>query len=345
MLRTVAIGAAVACVLLAATAVSAERPPVDFVLLADSSPTMARSAERWIQLFSKLGVDGVQIRAAEPGEKIGIETRGTPDSPSYHVTGELSGGTELVLPGGRFGLSDGDRLSKWIDELGRHGAAGVTEKKGAFGLLPRQTAEARDGLSAAVDFPTKGMTAADALTKIGAKLKYPLVIDPEIQRAIAADDPVRDELQGITAGTAIAALVRPVGAVLRPREASAGGLEYTITRAKAGAEAWPIGWPPEQAEGKVVPMLLESHNIEIRDIPISQVVGAIQGVFKIPFLLDHNAILKGRIDMQKKVSFPSRKAYYITVVRQLLSQADLRYSVRVDEAGKPLIWITTFKTH
>ena len=61
------------------------------------------------------------------------------------------------------------------------------------------------------------MATADALAKIGEKLKYPMIVDPEIQRAIAADDPVRDELQGITAGTAFA-LVRPVGAVLRPRK-------------------------------------------------------------------------------------------------------------------------------
>ncbi len=344
MHRAFVVAAVAASCLLSGRASAAERPTVDFVLLADSSPALARSAERWVQLFSKLGVDGVQIRGAQPGEKIGIENRGTPDAASYHVIGELSGGTDLILPGGRFGLADGDRLSKWISELGRQAAAGVTENKAAIGLLPEQTAKARDGLSPAVDFATKGLPAAEVLSKIGEKLKYPVVVDPEIQRAIAADDPVRDELQGISSGTALAALVRPVGAVLQPREAASGGLEYVMSRAKAGTEAWPIGWPADQAEGKVVPMLLEAHNIEIRDIPLSQVVTAIQAVFKVPFLWDHNSILKARIDIQKKVSFPSHKAYYVTVVRQLLAQGNLRYSVRVDEAGKPLIWITTFKT-
>ena len=66
--------------------------------------------------------------------------------------------------------------------------------------------------------------------------------------------------------------------------------------------------------------------------------------FKVPFLWDHNAIFKERIDLTKKVSFPNKRAYYVTVLRQLLSQDELKYSVRVDEAGKPLIWITTFKT-
>lgn len=328
----------------AASPAAAARPPVDFVILADSSPSTAHMAQRWVGMFSTLGVDGVQIRSARPGEKVGVETRGAADAPSYHVTGQLLGGTELVVPGGRFGLNDTQQLSKWLDELGKHGSSGVTEKKGAFGLLPKQTEQARGGLSAAVDFTTKGMPAAEALAKIGQLLKSPLTVDADIQQAIATDDPVRDELQGISAGTALAALCRPVGAVLRPRESSNGGLEYTLSRGKAGEEAWPIGWPSDQADGKIVPALLESHNIEISEVPLSQAVAALQARFKVPFLWDHNSILNQRIDVDKKVSIRNGKAYYVTVLRHLLSQDEMRFSVRVDEAGKPLIWITTFKS-
>ena len=72
---------------------------------------------------------------------------------------------------------------------------------------------------------------------------------------------------------------------------------------------------------------------------------AIEGRFKVPFLWDHNSILKQRVDAAKKASFPNKRAYYVTVLRQLLSEDELKYSVRVDDAGKPLIWITTFKTN
>ena len=89
------------------------------------------------------------------------------------------------------------------------------------------------GYRATVDFATKGMAAAEAFNKISRTLKYPLAIDPDIQQAIGADDPVRDELQGLSAGTALAALARPVGATLRPRETASGSLEYTLTKSKA----------------------------------------------------------------------------------------------------------------
>ena len=47
----------------AAPAASA-RPPIDLVMLADPSPEVAKSAQRWIAMFSSVGLDGVQIRAA-----------------------------------------------------------------------------------------------------------------------------------------------------------------------------------------------------------------------------------------------------------------------------------------
>ena len=72
------------------------RPPIDLVLLADPSPEVAKSAQRWIAMFSSVGLDGVQIRAARPGESVGIEARGTPDAPNYHVTGQLAGARRLA---------------------------------------------------------------------------------------------------------------------------------------------------------------------------------------------------------------------------------------------------------
>ena len=35
-------------------------------------------------------------------------------------------------------------------------------------------------------------------------------------KALAAEDPVRDELKGLTSGTALAAILRPAGLVLKP---------------------------------------------------------------------------------------------------------------------------------
>lgn len=319
------------------------KPQVEVVVLAEPSPSTATSARRWAQTFADLGV-GVQIRGPQPGEKLGIEVRGAGDAATYYVTGQLNANNELVLPGGRFASTDRDRLAKWLGDLGMNGPAGVTEKRAAFGLLPKQIAELRDDLARPVSFSTKKTPAADAVTKIAAGLKFSLTIDADAQQSLAADDPVRDELDGIASGTAIAAIARPAGCVLRPRQEASGALSYVLAKAAPGAEGWPIGWPAPQAEAKVLPQLVDSLNAEIRDVSLERAVDAIQSRLKVPFLWDYNALAKQRIDLSKNVTVPGKRAIYAVLLRQVLYQGQLKYSLRVDDSGKPLIWITTVKS-
>jgi hypothetical protein len=319
------------------------KPQVQVIVLAESSPSTASSSRRWAQTFADLGV-GVQVRGSQPGETIGIEVRGSGDSATYYVTGQLNANNELVLPGGRFAPGDRDRLAKWLGELGTNGPAGVTEKRSAFGLLPKQIADVRDDLAQPVSFSTKKTPPTETVAKIAAGLKFPLTIDADVQQALAADDPVRDELEGIASGTALAAIARPAGAVLRPRQEASGALSYMLVKAAPGSEGWPIGWPAQEAEAKVLPQLVDSLNAEIRDVSLSQAVGAIQSRLKVPFLWDYNALVKQRIDVSKNITVPGKRAIYAILLRQVLFQGQLKYSLRVDDAGKPLIWITTVKS-
>lgn len=318
-------------------------PQVEMVILAEQNPSTSTLGRKWGDFLTGLGVGNLQIRAPHPGEKIGIEVRGTKDLPSYRVTGKLAD-TELIVPGGKFTLADRATIGKWLSELGENGVAGVTEKKGAFGLLAKQLADARDGLAQPIGFQTKGMSAPDTIDKIRGQLNYKLTIDEAAAKSLADDNPVRDELNGLSAGTALAAIARPAGAILQPRKSANGDVEYVLAKAMAGDESWPIGWPPEKSDVKVVPQLLDTLNVEIRDTPASQAIDAIQARMKLPFLYDYNSILKQRIDLAKKVTIPpAKKAYYATVLGQVLFQVRLKYSLRVDEAGKPLMWITTLK--
>ncbi len=336
--------AALATRLLAA-APAANVPAVDMVLLAEQTPQTATTGRKWADLLTAVGVGNIQIRAGQPGDKLVIEPRGSKDAPSYHVVGKLDG-TNLKLPGGQqFTLSDRAKLSKWLAELGENGAAGVTEKKTTFGLLPRQLADVRDDLAQPISFQTKGMAGPQAIEKIRSQLKTKLVLDEAAEKALAADDPIRDELNGYSCGTVIAAIARPAGAMLVPRKPHGGEVECALVKAVEGAEAWPIGWPPEHGDAKALPQLLDSFNtVEIRETPASQAIEAIQARMKVPFLYDYNSIVKNRIDMAKAVTIPpAKKALYASVLRQVLFKAGLKYVVRVDEADKPLIWITTLK--
>ena len=330
-MQTSRIALRIALFLLAALggAVCLAAPEIDMVLLAEQNLSTATSGRKWVEVLSRLGVGDVQIRAAQSGEKPGIESRGTPTAPRYRVTCKLVE-NHLVVPGGKFGLGDREALAKWLKDLGDNGPAGATERKGAFGLLAKQLTAVRDDLAQPVKFKTKGMSAAQAVEKIRGQLKFKLTVGAAAEKAIAADDPVRDELDGIACGTALAAIARPAGAILQPQKPGGDALQYALTKAAQGSESWPIGWPPVQNQVKVLPQLLDTLAVEIRGIPAHSAIDAIQARMKVPFLYDHNAIVKNRIDMAKRVTIPrAKKAYYATVLREVLFQAGLKYSLRV----------------
>jgi hypothetical protein len=55
-------------------------------------------------------------------------------------------------------------------------------------------------------------------------------------------------------------------------------------------------------------------------------------------------MVRNRVDPTAvKVSVPGKRSYYNRVLQQVLIKAGLQSELRVDEAGKPLFWITTVK--
>ena len=73
-------------------------------------------------------------------------------------------------------------------------------------------------------------------------------------------------------------------------------------------------------------------------------LAAIQQRVNLPFLLDHNSLARQNIDAtQAIVSFPNRSTLhsYRKILDSILFKAKLKSELRVDEAGKPFLWITT----
>ena len=65
---------------------------------------------------------------------------------------------------------------------------------------------------------------------------------------------------------------------------------------------------------------------------------------KTPVLMDYNAMARHGIDPAKAmVSMLPGKNTYSSALRRLLFKAGLKFEVRVDEAGRPFLWITTVK--
>lgn len=302
----------------------------------------ATGSHRWMQMLKDLNVSNLRIRSSRSGDKMGVRERGTASSPIYQVTGLLTNRNTLRLPGGEFGFGDKPGIARWIAKLKEGGESGLFETAGAFGLTATQLVKVHESLNGPVVFSTKDQRSYDAMKRIAGTLSLSFSADQGAVNRMVGDNPVRDELQGLSAGTALAAILRPLGLILVPQKQPGGQIKLLITDVRRSSESWPIGWPPEESPRDTLPELFNFLKVEIQDQPLSTALTAIQGRIKAPILYDHNSLALESIDpSQVKVSHPDVRTYYKRIVDLLVNQAKLTSELRVDEAGKAFLWISS----
>jgi len=302
------------------------------------------SQQDWLRRLARVGVANLRIRAGRGGDRAHVEVRGPQSAPVYVVTGVITSGGEILVPGGRFRPGEAARLAQWLEELGRLGPPEQRPQKSAFGLTPEAFGRVHDDLARPVGFSTKGMRRADVVGRIGRELLLPLRVSPgAIPRG--EEGKLAEELSGLTRGTALAYLLRPVGLCLVPRESAGGGPEYVIVRPRGpDLEAWPVGWKAKKPKKDLVPGMFEFLNVNIKGVTVAKVLEEVGARLKVPILPDYNAMARHGIEPDKVfVSLPQTRTTYSLVLRKVLFQARLKSELRVDEAGKPLLWITTLK--
>ena len=299
--------------------------------------------QEWARRLGRAGVTNLRIRPGRGGETARIETRGTKDRPVYVVTGVLRASEEIVVPGGRFKPGDAARLAQWLDQLARQGPPQQREEKSAFGLDRDVFKRVLEDLARPVGFSTAGLPRREVIEKIGRGLLMPLRVDPEALEA-AAGDKLNDELLGVSSGTALAYALRPLGLGMVARQSGPGRAEYAVGKAQAEQTLWPVGWPPEQPRREVMPTLFEFLTVNIQGVSVGQSLEAIGKRLKTPMLFDRAALARQQIDPDKvQASLPRARLTYSILLRKVLFQARLKSELRVDESGKPLLWITTIK--
>ena len=298
--------------------------------------------QQWLRALSQAGVKNVRIRSARATDKVGIEVRGSEDRPLYVVTGVIKSSDELIAPGGRYRRRDAAKLASWLNDLARLGPAQQGEQQPAFGLSPRQFEQLHGDLARLVTFSTQQTPRGQVVEKIGRQLLLPLRIDPEAVRALNADK-VGEELAGISCGTALACVLRPMGYCLVPRR-QGDGPACVVAKARPGLEIWPVGWESDKPRREALPALFEFHNVAVGGVSAAAALEAVGKRLKVPVLMDHNAMARHGIDPAKAiVSHPRSRTTYSSALRKILFQAGLKFEVRVDEAGNPFLWISTVK--
>jgi hypothetical protein len=326
---------------LLASRLSAE-PNVRLEVFTDAG-TPPAYAYKWLEQLKAVDFDGVRIRSGRGGDKVQMVNLGGDAAPSYQVTGRLTSDNLLYLPGGRFSLSDRGRIAAWLEQV-RQGESGDGDGKQAFGLTSEELVDVHEGLATGVSFKTKEVAPKEAIRGISRSISLRIEIDPTVMDSFSGDEKVFDELEGVSGGTALAAILRPLGLVFAPRKNSAGKIQLYVTDFRKVEESWPVGWPPEEKVRDIAPKLFEFLPVTINNVALTDAMTAIGARMEMPMLYDHNALARHGIDPTKMpVSIPSGRTYYKKVIDRVLFQGKLKAEVRIDESGSPLLWISTIK--
>jgi hypothetical protein len=319
--------------------VHAAEPRVELEVVIEQG-FLGTETRAWSEMLNQAGFSSVRIRSGN--DSPGIQTTGTAAAPAYRVIGILTNANQLLLPKGRFGLSDRGPIEQWLRKLRDGGEDAINNKPVAFGLLPKQLVAVHEALAVPVELSTLGKPPRDVAKQIADRLSLKFISDEVGQQALATGEPVADELQGVSSGTALAAILRPLGLVMFP-EKNGNELRLRIAGSRDAKEHWPVGWPLKRNPSDSLPGLFKFLTVEIDSTPLAEALTAIAGRVKAPLLLDHNGLARGEISLNAKVSFPKASTFYARALDRLLFQAKLKCELRIDEADKPFLWITTLK--
>lgn len=326
--------------LIATTAAAAGRVDLDVRVEPGVPPG---DLQRWSAMLGEAGFDAVRLGGGSATVGPAVEAIPGAGGTSYKVSGLLTKSNQLLVPGGRFGLGDKAAVAAWVAKLRTDGPPlKPGEKRPPFGLSPELLDAVKRDLGRVAEFSTKDRTPVEVVNDLANRLTYQVSADATIAGELSRGEKVPGELQGLACGTVAAAVLRREGLSLVPKPTADGKPEYHILRAAKDQDVWPIGWEPERPLTETLPEYFALRNVKIDAIPASQLLQVIAERLKLPMLFDEQALVIKKLDPSKvMVNIPEGQLAYGTVLDRAMYQASLKHEVRVDDAGRPFLWITS----
>lgn len=326
---------------LSASDVIAQRRIIELEIAASRFEPV-ETQQRWMQMLSRVGADRVRSKTSGNGT-VKISETEIAGGVRIKIQAAIDKG-KLVLPGRSFSIRQKDAIAEYIENLREDGADVALAEKKAFGLTSVQLVEVNTALKAKLREETKGDNPAQLIRQLERLIGMRIVLSKKAKQALADGEPVLDELSGFSAGTALAAIARPMGLVLVPRRKRGQPVELQLVDYREAEEFWPIGWPGNDLPKSALPSMYKKFPIEIRNAPLEQALRAVKLRAKVPMLYDHNSMAIGKIDLTKsRVTFVKESSNYINLLSKVLNQTKprMKFEIRMDENAKPFLWLTT----
>ncbi|CAD7694847.1 unnamed protein product [Ostreobium quekettii] len=295
--------------------------------------------QEWGRRLAQAGIDNVRIRGGRAGDQADIEETPLSSGTLYRITGVLTSGGKLTLPGESFTIGQTAKLRDYLDRVLADGGQAITAQRGQYGLTKEQFEHAFTELGRPIPISTKGQPLRAIVDKLSSDTGLVVAVDPLVSATFARLE-CRDELQSLSYGCGLAIALKAEGLALAPEKPRGEPVRVVVRLASDLKERWPIGWPTKARGTELAPKMFEKINVEIDGFSLQEAVDAIGPRIEMPVLWDHAAMDAKRIDPAAvQVKLPPASMAYHRILSRLLFQARLRGEVRVDESGTIFYWI------
>lgn len=305
----------------------------------------AGTAQKWLKILADAGADGVRL-VLDPDLEPGLTEEKTAAGLTIHVKARINRRQELTIADRRFSIADTADLKAWIQQLKQASSLDPAQQPGAFGLTAEELVKVHDLLGKPYPGSTRGQPVLQVLRALRQHLGIKIGADEVALARFREEESgewitrVPEEMQGLSCGTVLAAVIRPLGLVLVVEK---GGQRLNVMDSKNAREHWPVGWPIQERPSQIAPVLFQQTDVEIEGFKLDEVLRAIEAKTGIPFVFDQNSMAREGIELDRiEVNLGRTRTYYDKLIRLCLNESRprLKSELRADERGQPFLWIS-----
>ncbi len=317
--------------------------------LTTSDASQVLHSQNWGRVFDQLG-RRVRIKTAGGEEDLSIRETVRGSLRTVLIAGRIDRRGALVFKGRTFQPGEERALRDWLDELETYGAQGNPAGQPRWGLTSEQFQSLFESLAADVSIELEGQPLVDAVRTLGFGTDIPIrVSEAAAGKWASGQNPliVRQDVRGLTRGSALALLLNDHGLCFRPLRTPGGAIDLVILDRAATPDPWPIGWEPrpDVPRSDYAPGLFAFDLIGFLDRPVTETLAEARKRAGCPIVIDLPGVARKDIDLsQRTFGLSQKKTAWILVLQPALGGTGLVPQIRVDEAGRGFVLIGPFES-
>lgn len=329
--------------------VKVKQTEVEFEVLLPEKSLGGVAGQKWAKIFADWKVP-MRVRQSILDEKPEVSERKIGTIRMVKVIGQMDRSGNIQFPGKKYTFNDTRKLKQWVEELQTYGAQGAPDGKPAWGLSATQFRVVHGHLSKANEKKTSSRPLHTVLQELQVADVLPIAYTADaIQKLTTSNElpTVRQNVNGLSKGTALAIVLSEQGLCFRPRRTPEGGYQLQVDLASNVKDPWPAGWELDtlkMTRRNAAPKMFRMVPVELNNASLLKVFDLIAENTDVPIYVNDFELAEKNINPEKlTVNYPRKRTSWSLLLKSMAIQQRLRQELVIDEKGKAFVWVTVFE--